>query len=133
MIQIKIGNLSQDEDCQQDLWLKYLEDPTSDLSSNFQHIQNTNTISDLMVNSLVLKLNASSTDRVQVFLEEFTEIERSIMVLLILGLTKEQISKYKMIEMLPLQQLINNVSTHPAWGKFFVKEKTKRRREIRTK
>ena len=59
-------------------------------------------------------------------LDTFTELERSILILLVLGFTKEQVSKYKMIEMLRLQQMINNISTHPIWEKMLVKEKAER-------
>jgi hypothetical protein len=59
-------------------------------------------------------------------LDNFTELERSVMILLVIGFTKEQVSKYKMIEMLRLQQMINNISTHPIWEKALAKKETER-------
>jgi hypothetical protein len=57
-------------------------------------------------------------------LDNFTDLERSVMILLVIGFTKEQVSKYKMIEMLRLQQMINNISTHPIWEKTLAKKET---------
>jgi hypothetical protein len=126
MIQKKIDSLSNDEDCRQDLWIKYLEDPSSSISENLTSIQNSQHIDDLIVQNLIVNATLSPVSDTMVLLDNFTELERSVVILLILGLTKEQISRYKMIEMLRLQQMINNISTHPVWESLLVKEKIKR-------
>jgi hypothetical protein len=125
MIQKKINSLSVDEDYRQDLWLRYLEDPSADISSNLIEIQINAEINDLIITKIITLLRIPPAAETLNLLNNFSELERSVMILLLLGLTKEQISKYKMIEMLRLQQLINNISIHPAWETFFAKEKTK--------
>jgi hypothetical protein len=125
MIQRKIDSLSNDEDCRQDLWISYLEDPYLELSGTLTNIQDTRKIDDLIVQNLITNITVSPTNETMLLLDSFTELERSVMILLILGLTKEQISRYKMIEMLRLQQMINNISAHPAWENLLAKEKTK--------
>lgn len=125
MIQRKIDNLSNDEDCRQDLWIRYLEDPSLELSDTLTNIQDTRHIDDLIVQNLITNITVSPTNETMLLLDSFTELERSVVILLILGLTKEQISRYKMIEMLRLQQMINNISAHPAWENLLAKEKTK--------
>jgi hypothetical protein len=122
MVQRKIETLSQDEDERQDLWVAYLEDPYFDLSSRFIEIKNKNDINDIVINNLINYLRSPPTTEMLELLDVFTDLERSVLILLVLGFTKEQVSKYKMIEMLRLQQMINNISTHPIWETMLVKK-----------
>lgn len=124
MIQRKIEILSQDEDERQDLWVAYLEDPYFDLSSRFVEIKNRNDTNDIILSNLINYLQSPPTSEMLELLDNFTDLERSVMILLVIGFTKEQVSKYKMIEMLRLQQMINNISTHPIWEKVLAKKKT---------
>lgn len=126
MIQRKIETLSQDEDERQDLWVAYLEDPYFDLSSRFIEIKNRNDTNDIILSNLINYLQSPPTSEMLELLDNFTELERSVMILLVIGFTKEQVSKYKMIEMLRLQQMINNISTHPIWEKALAKKETER-------
>jgi hypothetical protein len=124
MIQRKIETLSQDEDERQDLWLAYLEDPYFDLSSRFIEIKNRNDTNDIILTNLINYLQSPPTSEMLELLDNFTDLERSVMILLVIGFTKEQVSKYKMIETLRLQQMINNISTHPIWEKTLAKKET---------
>lgn len=126
MVQRKIETLSQDEDERQDLWVAYLEDPYFDLSSRFIEIKSRNDANDTILSNLINYLQSPPTSEMLELLDNFTELERSVMILLVIGFTKEQVSKYKMIEMLRLQQMINNISTHPIWEKALAKKETKR-------
>lgn len=126
MIQRKIETLSQDEDERQDLWVSYLQDPYFDLSSRLVEIKNRKDASDLLFNNIINYLKSPPTADMLELLDQFTKLEQSVMLLFVIGLTKEQVSKYKMIEMLRLQQLIANVSTHPAWERMFAKKETQR-------
>jgi hypothetical protein len=126
MIQRKIETLSQDEDERQDLWVAYLEDPYFDLSSRFIEIKSRNDANDIIISNLINYLQSPPTSEMLELLDNFTELERSVMILLVIGFTKEQVSKYKMIEMLRLQQMINNISTHPIWEKALAKKETER-------
>lgn len=126
MIQRKIETLSQDEDERQDLWVAYLEDPYFDLSSRFIEIKSRNDANDIVLTNLINYLQSPPTSEMLELLDNFTDLERSVMILLVIGFTKEQVSKYKMIEMLRLQQMVNNISTHPIWEKTLAKKETKR-------
>jgi hypothetical protein len=126
MIQRKIETLSQDEDERQDLWVAYLEDPYFDLSSRFIEIKNRNDANDIVLTNLINYLQSPPTSEMLELLDNFTDLERSVMILLVIGFTKEQVSKYKMIEMLRLQQMVNNISTHPIWEKTLAKKETER-------
>ena len=126
MIQRKIETLSQDEDERQDLWVAYLEDPYFDLSSRFIEIKNRNDANDIVLTNLINYLQSPPTSEMLELLDNFTDLERSVMILLVIGFTKEQVSKYKMIETLRLQQMVNNISTHPIWEKTLAKKETKR-------
>jgi len=126
MIQRKIETLSQDEDERQDLWVAYLEDPYFDLSSRFIEIKSRNDANDIIISNLINYLQSPPTSEMLELLDNFTELESSVMILLVIGFTKEQVSKYKMIEMLRLQQMINNISTHPIWEKALAKKETER-------
>lgn len=132
MIKSKIEMLSHNEDERQDLWLSYLEYPDCDFSSKLLEIKNKNEETEFLTASMIRCLSHPPSQEMVELLENFTDLERSVLVLIALGFTKEQISKYKMIDATRLKQLIDNVSAHPAWENFLAEEETKRRRKVRT-
>jgi hypothetical protein len=69
------------------------------------------------------------SERFQTLLSHFSEIERSIVCLLALGLTVEQVSGYKGISMVRIQQVITVVRYNDIWEELYgvncgIKEKT---------
>jgi hypothetical protein len=130
-IKSKIDLLSHNDDERQDLWVSYLEDPECDFSSKLLEIKNKNEEKELIIFNIVHIMSSHPSPEMIELLDNFTELERSVLILIALGFNKEQISKYKMIDAMRLQQLMDNLSTHPIWEKFLAKEKTKCRRKIR--
>ncbi len=130
IIQEKIDKLSLDEDDKQDLWLAYLQDPDVNFSNTLDNIKFNKLIQEKISANIVACFYSINHDYTHEALDAFTEFERSILILLMVGLSMEQISRYKMIGMLRLQQMLNNISTHPIWEELHAKEKTKYRREI---
>jgi hypothetical protein len=132
MIKEKIDRLSTNEDDRQDLWVRYLENPDSDLYSNIEDISFRNSIRDRIADDIVnLYTSTLKVGFVQNILSNFTDLERSIIVLILLGLSNEQISRYKMIGLLRLNQTLHNISLHPVWETLRVEEKAKLGAEAR--
>lgn len=132
MIKEKIDRLSANEDDRQDLWVRYLENPDSDLYNNIEDISFRNSTRDRIADDIVnLYTSTLKVGFVQNILSNFTDLERSIIVLILLGLSNEQISRYKMIGLLRLSQTLHNISLHPVWETLRVKEKAQLRAEAR--
>ena len=133
MIKEKIDKISSNEDDRQDLWVRYLENPDSDLYSNIEDISFKNSVKNRSTSDIVnLYTSTLKAGFVQDILNNFTDLERSIIVLILLGLSNEQISRYKMIGLLRLNQTLHNISLHPVWETLRVKEEAKLRAEART-
>ena len=132
MVKEKIDKLSLNEDDRQDLWVSYLEDPTSNLSGNIEQITFRNQIGEKITNDIVCLYSSTlKVGSVHDILDVFTDLERSVIVMLLLGLSTDQISRYKMIGSLRLNQMLCNIALHPIWEKLSAKEKTERRGEVR--
>lgn len=128
MVQQKINSLSSDEDERQEMWVRYLETPDSiiDLEEESNKIKLANELDDIIIKNIVVLFESNPSKEMVDILNVFSELEKSILILLILGLSKEQISKYKKIDMLHLTQLLRNLSTHSVWGEYFDKKKINR-------
>ena len=132
MIQEKIDRLSLNEDDRQDLWVAYLQDPDVNFPNTLDNIKFHRSVQEQISANIVACFYSISHDYTHDALDIFTELERSILILLMIGLSIEQISRYKMIGMLRLQQMLDNVSTHPIWEELRAKEAAEFRREIWT-
>jgi len=131
MVKQKIDELSLSEDDRQDLWVSYLEDPTSTLPTA-EHIAFNNHISEKITNNIIYLYNSTlKVGSVQDTLYTFTDLERSVIVMLLLGLSIDQISRYKMIGSLRLNQMLCNIALHPIWENLSAKEKIERRGKVR--
>lgn len=125
MIQQKINSLSLNEDERQDMWVLYLENPNVDLDKNLNNIRILNEEDNAVLDNILSFLQSPPTQDMLDILSIFSELEKSVLILLILGIPKDYISKYKTIEMLRLKQLINNISTHPVWETYIDKKEIK--------
>lgn len=132
MIKDRIDRLSLNEDERQDLWAAYLENPDINFSNTLDGIKFYKSIHDQISANIVACFYSLSYSSTADALDNFSDLERSVLILLMIGLSIEQISRYKMIEILRLQQMLSNVSVHPIWEELRVKEKTECRREIWT-
>ena len=88
MIKEKIDRLSTNKDDRQDLWVQYLENPDSDLYSNIQDITFRNSVRDKIAEDIVhLYTSTLKVGFVHNILNNFTDLERSIIVLILLSLS----------------------------------------------
>lgn len=131
MVKEKIDKLSTNEDDRQDLWVSYLEDPASNLPNNIEQITFRNQIGEKITNDIVYLYSSTlKVGSVHDTLDVFTDLERSVIVMLLLGLSIDQISRYKMIGSLRLNQMLCNISLHPIWESLSAKEETQRRGKV---
>lgn len=131
MIKNQIDRLSLSEDDRQDLWVAYLENPGLDLSVGLDNIYFKNKIQEKIlnnINNIALAYVVSDSDQeIGLLLNNFTELEQSILRLFMVGLTHDQVSRYKGIERMHLQQMLYSISKHPIWENFLVKKTTNTR------
>jgi hypothetical protein len=131
MIKSKIDHLSLSEDDRQDLWVAYLENPGLDLSVSLDNIYFKNKIQEKIINNInnitLAYLVSDSDNEISTLLDNFTELEQSVLRLFMVGLSHDQVSRYKGIERMYLQQMLYNISRHPIWENFLVKKTTNNR------
>lgn len=118
LLQIKelIENLTPDEDLRQELWLHFLSGATT---SSFENHLETIRIHNRIINELQQKTHIFvrlSDDKIATLLENFPDIEKSIIYLLSLGLDPLEISKYKGISLVMINQAILSINLSKVWN-----------------
>ena len=123
-IKNRIEVLTSDEDLQNDLWVKVLEaqnpailDAPIDALIKAQQCEH-------IRESLLGSLKDYPSDKLLEHLQSFSELERSVMFMLMLGFSNLQISQYKTISLVRLNQLISTIAIHPAWEIYLAEDKT---------
>lgn len=118
LLQIKelIENLTPDEDLRQELWLHFLSGAAT---SSFENHLETIRIHNRIINELQQKTHIFvrlSDDKIATLLENFPDIEKSIIYLLSLGLDPLEISKYKGISLVMINQAILSINLSKVWN-----------------
>ena len=114
-----INCLTQNEDLRQELWVHYLSgNPIESLTSRLQEISNDHTEDANIRANIWYLLQNPVTDEFLHFLSNFSEYEKSIITLLLLGLTIEQISQHKGISQVRIKQTISSIRYNGAWEHF---------------
>ena len=116
---ILINCLTKDNDLRQDLWVHYLSGNSVDsFASHLEKIL-VDYSEDTKVKHAIWNIiqNPISED-FQLFLNNFSEFERSILCNLMLGLTISQISKYHGISEVRIRQTVSSLRYNKAWGQF---------------
>lgn len=121
-----INSLASDEDQRQELWVVYLSDPAT-FSSRAEQVLVSIALEDEIAARSVAYIRHQPSNKLLKVMEHLSEIEVSVVCLVMLGLSNYQISQYKMIGMRPLAQLLDSVATHPAWVTYGIKEKIERK------
>ena len=121
-----INCLTNDEDKRQELWMHYLSgNEPSTLASHLYKIDREYTLDSEIQSYLWDIFKNPPSERFQTLLSHFSEIERSIVCLLALGLTVEQVSGYKGISQVRIQQVITVVRYNDCWSELYgIEEKT---------
>lgn len=111
-----INHLTTDNDEQQELWLHYLENSdVSALSEYLTQIRKQYSEEQLLQVTVWKKLDNPSDFNLQWIFDHFTDLEQSIIRLLILGVTLQQISSIKNIGLMRLRHVIAVIRENPAW------------------
>jgi hypothetical protein len=128
-----ISHLTNDEDLRQDLWIHYLSgNPSDTLASYLEKLTAETTIErELQVRLWYVFKNPPSAKFIKL-LTQLSEFEQSVACLLTLGLTVDQLSKYKGISEIRIRQVISVMRDNDCWEQLYAEEKTDRRRTLRT-
>lgn len=129
-----ISNLTNDEDQRQELWVYYLDgNSESTLASYLAQINKEFSLeSEIQARLWHITQNPPS-EKFYELLSRFSEIERSIVALLALGLTVTQVSEYKGISEIRIRQVISVIKENDCWEELYgIKETPDTTRKIRS-
>jgi len=111
-----INCLTNDDDLRQELWVYYLDgNPVESFASHLEKMAVTFEDDAVVRRSLWELLKNPPNAEFQDFLEDFTDFERSLIIVLMLGLTVEKISQYKGISQVRIRQAIAAIRYNKAW------------------
>ena len=115
-VQSLIERLTSDEDKQQTLWLYYISgEPAENLSNKLEEISREHELLRKFQESLVDLYANPIPEDVFKFLSNFSDYERSIMFLLLLGFSVTEVSEYKKISIVRIKQSIAAIRKHTIW------------------
>ena len=118
MVKTKIEAITSDEDQRNDLWVAVLEKQDDSLLEHPQEILNRSSYACAQ-EDLFLFLKEQPSEKLIECLEQFSSVEKTIMFMIMLGLNNNQISEYKVISQVRLEQMIRTIAAHPIWEKYF--------------
>jgi len=111
-----IDSLTTDKDEQQELWAHYLvNSDISALSDYLEQIRKQFSEDELLQITVWKKLDNPSDFNLQWIFEHFTDLEQSVIQLLILGVPLLDISSIKNIGLMRLRHVIAIIRENPAW------------------
>lgn len=111
-----IDRLTTDKDEQQELWVRYLENSdVSALSDYLAEIRKQYSEEQLLQITVWRKLENPSDFNLQWIFDNFTDLEQSILHLLIMGVTLQDISSIKSIGPARLRHVISIIRENKAW------------------
>jgi len=111
-----INSLTKDEDLRQELWVHYLDTNSVDSLSN--HLQKlsleSKEIENFKANAWYL-MNKYHSQQLSDIIETFTEFEKSVVCLVMLGFDINKIAKIKGISEVRIRQTMLNIRYNPSW------------------
>lgn len=130
-----INCLSNDDDVRQDLWVHYLSGkPVESLNARLARIK-VEQSEDLELQKSIWHLlnNPPREELSQLINLNFSDYERSIICMLMLGLDSSKISEIKGISQVRIKQSIATIRYNKCWEELYgTKEEPDRRRTIRS-
>jgi hypothetical protein len=112
----QIDHLTTDNDERQELWAHYLENSDiSALSEYLEQIRQQYSENELLQITVWKKLENPSDFNLQWIFDHFTDLEQSVIQLLILDVPLLQISGIKRIGLARLRHVISVIRENPAW------------------
>lgn len=115
-----INCLTNNDDLRQQLWVHYLDgNPVETFATHLQKISSVFEEDAVVRESLWDLLKNPPNPEFQEFLGNFTDFERSIIIVLMLGLTVDKISLHKGISEARIRQAITAIGYNSAWSKYY--------------
>lgn len=112
----QIDRLTQDNDERQELWVRYLENSDiTALSEYLAQIREQYSDEQLLQITVWRQLENPSDFNLQWLFDNFTDLEQSVIQLLILGVPLPQISGIKGIGLARLRHVISVIRENKAW------------------
>ena len=114
----KINLLTNDEDLRQELWLYYLEGNPFDTLSEHFNVLKRRIPEQKSIDRIAYDLIKSPlSDNTAKTLQYLTELEKSIILMLLLDRDLSDISKEKNISEIKVQQMVNNIKRNSNWNR----------------
>ena len=115
-----INCLTNDEDKRQELWVHYLSgNSPSTFASCLDKLNVEYSIDTKLQERLWATFKNPPSDKFYELLSHFSEVECSIACLLALGLTVDQVSKYKGISEVRIRQVIQVIRYNQVWSELY--------------
>lgn len=117
---ILINRLTKDDDLRQDLWVHYLSgNPVDSFASHLEKIS-ADYSQDLKIRQTIWNiLQNPLSEKFELFLNSFSEFDRSILCCLMLGLSIEQMAKYRGMSEVRIRQTISNIGYNTSWRQHY--------------
>lgn len=114
-----INCLTENEDQRQDLWVHYLSgNPVDSFVSHLEKLS-LEYSDDLQVKYAVWNLIQNPpSEKFELFLNGFSEFEKSILCCLMLGFTIEQIAQHRGISQVRIRQTVSNIRYNTMWEQY---------------
>lgn len=120
LVSCLIDNLTNDEDLRQELWVHYLSgNSTSSFSNHLEKVKFEYSEDESLKAQIWSLINNPPSDEFFTILEHFTEFERSIICLLMLGLSVGKISAAKGISEVRIRQTITAIRYNSVWEQHY--------------
>lgn len=118
-VENQINHLTTDNDERQELWICYLENSDiSALSQYLEQIRKQYSEERLLQITVWKRLENLSDFNLQWLFDNFTDLEQSVIQLLILGVSLQQIGSIKSIGLARLRHIISIIRQNKAWEEF---------------
>lgn len=120
----KVGNLinclTSDEDFRQELWVHYLNgNAEHTFASHLQKLNAEYTEDESLRHNIWLLIKNPPSEKLTNILADFSDFEKSIICLIMLGQNIDQISAHKGINEVRIRQAIATIRYNPLWEKYY--------------
>lgn len=114
-----INCLTADEDLRQDLWVHYLKNNDLDsISLHLEKISNQVNVEEELKESLWSLVENPPSEKLIEVIDNFSDFEKDIVCLLMLGLSVYDIAKHKGINRVRIKQVISVIRYNSHWAKY---------------
>ena len=123
LVSAKVAKTTSDSDYSQALWLHYLEgNPVDSFQQHLEFLKREASKYEVVKQKLEQLSSHPPSPVIIEFISNFSEYEQSIMYMLMLGLTLQQITEYKAVSMVRLQHIISTIGSSKNWENYGVKD-----------